>query len=129
VTELGIAEHPWQMMVSVRQGTGHPFNILSGILEVTCSDGWFNFSDLAFSHTGIGYILDFNITYPTQAENFRLATEPFRIAERKLKINIYEATSGDITTDSQFYIMLNLHDSETSETITDISWRVGYFVY
>jgi hypothetical protein len=129
VTELGIAEYPWQMMVSVRQGTGHPSNILSGILEVTCSDGWFNFSDLAFSHTGIGYILDFNITYPPQSENFVLATEPFNIGGRGLEINLYEATSGDITTDSQFSIILDLHDSETSETITDISWRVGYFVY
>ncbi|XP_060603397.1 fibrocystin-L-like isoform X3 [Ruditapes philippinarum] len=123
VTELGIAEYPWQMMVSVRQGTGHPSNILSGILEVTCSDGWFNFSDLAFSHTGIGYILDFNITYPPQSENFVLATEPFNIGGRGLEINLYEATSGDITTDSQFSIILDLHDSETSETITDISWR------
>jgi hypothetical protein len=78
---------------------------------------------------GTGYILDFNVTYPPEAENFTLATDPFDVAGRPLKVNLYEATSGDITTNSQFSMILDLRDTNTDEAITDISWRVSYFVY
>ena len=116
------------MTVSVRDGTGHPSNVLSGNLLVNCSNGWFNFSDLAFSHMGTGYILDFNVTYPPEAENFTLATDPFNVAGRPLKVNVYDKTTGDITTNSQFSVILDLRDTNTDDAITEIGWRVRYFL-
>lgn len=123
ITELGTAEHPWQVTVSIRAGTGHPNANLSGTLSVNGSDGWFNFTDLAISHMGSGYILDFNVTYPIEAENFTLESAPIDVAGRPLKINVYDHTSGDILKNGQFAVTLDLRDSNTGEIITDISWR------
>lgn len=125
MTELGTAEYPWQMIVSVRDGTGHPSTNLTGTLTVNCSDGWFNFTDLAISHMATNYILDFNITYPSEAENFTLALAPFDVPGRPLKISVYDKTSGDILRDGQFSVTLDLRDENTDEIITDIAWRVS----
>lgn len=127
MTELGTAEYPWQLSVSVRGGTGHPSNNLTGTLTVNCSEGWFNFSDLAISHMGLGYVLDFNVTYPQEAQNFTLVSVPFDVAGRPLTIKMYDKPSGDILRDGQFAVTLELRDQNTEEIITDIEWRVSSF--
>ena len=121
---LGIAEFPWQLTVSVRNGSGHPANVLSGDLMVDCKDGWFNFTDLAFSHMGSGYILDFNVTYPPEAVNFTLSSEAFDVPGRPLKVELYQNTSFGVFKDDTFTITLALHDDVTGENITEIAWRV-----
>ncbi|XP_053372863.1 fibrocystin-L-like [Mercenaria mercenaria] len=123
VTDLGTAEFPWQLTVSLRAGTGHPNAILNGTLTVNCSDGWFIFTDLEISHMGTGYILDFNVSYPAEAENFTLASDPFDVDGRPLKIHVYDKTSGDIVRDARFSVTLDLQDSNTEEIISDIAWR------
>ncbi|KAL4228989.1 Fibrocystin-L [Mactra antiquata] len=123
VTILGTAEHPWEMTVSVRSGTGHPNNVLNGTLTVNCTDGWFNFTDLMLTHMGTDYILDFNVTYPPEAENFTLASNPFNVPGRPLKVRVYDKTIGDIQLNGPFTVTLDLVDSNTNEIITDIAWR------
>lgn len=124
VTELGTAEFPWQLTASLRSGTGHPNAQLNGSLTVNCSNGWFNFTDLAISHMGTGYILDFNVTFPVEAENFTLASDPFDVDGRPLKIHVFDKTSGDIVKNARFSVTLDLQDPNTLDIISDIAWRV-----
>lgn len=124
MTELGTAEYPWQLTVSLRAGTGNPNAMLNGTLEVNVTDGWFNFTDLLITHMGTGYILDFNVTYPPEAENFTLASDPFDLDGRPIKINVVDKSSGDIVRNAQFYVSLDLRDENTDDIISDITWRV-----
>ena len=126
ITDLGTLEHPWQLEVSIRLGTGHPDAVLSGTLQVNVSNGWFNFTDLAISHMGAGYILDFNVTYPEAATNFTLSTSPFDVAGRPLRAHVVTKTSGDIVRDAAFSVGIDLRDSQTGDIITDIGWRVSF---
>ncbi|XP_045210443.2 fibrocystin-L-like isoform X2 [Mercenaria mercenaria] len=123
VTELGTDEFPWQLTASLRAGTGHPDAVLNGTLLVTCSNGWFNFTDLAISHMGTGYIIDFNISYPTQANTFHIASNTFDVPGRSVKIHVFDQTNGDIVLSTRFSVTLDLRDLTTEDIITDIAWR------
>ncbi|XP_052805044.1 fibrocystin-L-like isoform X2 [Mya arenaria] len=123
VVELGTRENPWELTVSIRQGTGHPDAVLDGTLNITSADGWFNFTDLVISHMGNDYVLDFNVTYPPEAENFTLSSDPFDLSGRPVAINIASMTSGDIVQNEQLAITLELIDEMTGDVISDISWR------
>jgi len=129
VTELGTAEYPWQLTVTLREGTGNPNGMLNGTLEVNVTDGWFNFTDLLITHMGTGYVLDFNVTYPPEAENFTLASDPFDVDGRPVKINVVDISSGDVVRNAQFYISLDLRDGQTDDIISDITWRVSLFIH
>ena len=129
VTELGTAEYPWQLTVTLREGTGNPNGMLNGTLEVNVTDGWFNFTDLLITHMGTGYVLDFNVTYPPEAENFTLASDPFDVDGRPVKINVVDISSGDVVRNAQFYISLDLRDGQTGDIISDITWRVSLFIH
>ncbi|XP_060573258.1 fibrocystin-L-like isoform X2 [Ruditapes philippinarum] len=123
ITELGTTEYPWQLTASLREGSGHPNAMLNGTVTVNCSEGWFTFTDLAISHMGTGYVLDFNVSYPAEAENFTLASDPFDVDGRPIKVHVYDQTSGDIVKDARFSVTLDLQDSNTEDIISDIAWR------
>lgn len=124
VTELGTAEYPWQMSVSVRAGTGHSSATLFGNLSVPCVDGWFNFTDLGLTHVGSGYILDFVVTYPAYAGGFVLASDPFDVPGTPLSLHVNNLTSTDVVQEEPFKVVLDLQDLNTGNVITDIGWRV-----
>ena len=124
ITELGTIEKPWVVTVSLRDGTGHPDAALSGTLNVSSAGGWFNFTDLAISHMGNGYILDFNVTYPPEAVNFTLESTAFDLPGRPIAVNIVNAVT-EVARDASFTLTFNLKDSSTGETISDIAWRVS----
>ena len=88
MTSLGTSEYPWQLTASIRAGTGHPNAQLNGTLQINSTNGWFNFTDLTVSHMGTGYILDFNVTFPSQAENFTLASTSFNVDGRPVAIGV-----------------------------------------
>ncbi|KAL4228553.1 Fibrocystin-L [Mactra antiquata] len=123
VTELGTAEYPWELTASIRSGTGHPNAMLNGTTTVNCTDGWFNFTDLEISHMGNNYILDFNVTFPSEAENFTLESAPFNVSGRPVEIHVYDRTSGNIVRSSRFSVTIDLLDSNTNEIISDLAWR------
>ncbi|XP_053388767.1 fibrocystin-L-like isoform X2 [Mercenaria mercenaria] len=123
VTELGTVEYPWQITVNLRNDTGHPLAVLNGNLTINCSQGWFNFTDLVISHSGTGYILDFDVIYPNEADLFTLTSKPFNVFGRPLKINVCNQTDDNIFKDDQFTVSLDLLDQHTDEIITHIAWR------
>ena len=77
---------------------------------------------------GSGYILDFNVTYPVEAGNFTLASDPFDVDGRPIKVHLYDQTSGDIVRDARFSVTLDLQDSNTEDVISDIAWRVSTII-
>jgi hypothetical protein len=103
--------------------------MLNGTVTVNCSEGWFTFTDLAISHMGTGYVLDFNVSFPAEAENFTLASDPFDVDGRPIKVHVYDQTSGDIVKDARFSVTLDLQDSNTEDIISDIAWRVCNIPY
>ena len=126
MTELGTTEYPWQLTASLRADTGHPSAVLNGTLTVNASNGWFNFTDLEISHMGVGYIIDFNVTFPDAAVNFSISSTAFDVDGRPLKANIVTMTAGDIVKNARFSIALDLRDENTDDIITDIAWRVSF---
>ena len=74
IDDLGIKENPWQITATLRGGTGHASAVLSGTTTIASTNGWFNFTDLAISHAGSGYIIDFAITYPASAAGLFFVT-------------------------------------------------------
>ena len=122
---MGTSEYPWQLTASLQSGTGHPSAVLNGTLEVSATDGWFNFTDLSVSHMGTGYILNFNVTSPAAATNFSISSQSFDVEGRPIKANVAAKTAGDITKNSRFSVCLDLRDENTDDIITDIAWRVG----
>ena len=124
ISQLGTTEYPWQLSVEIRSGTGHASAVLGGTTTVNATNGWFNFMDLSISLMGTGYILDFKVIYPSVAENFTLASSAFDVAGRPLRVNMKMLASGNKIKDSPFAVTLNLQDVVTSETISDIVWRV-----
>ena len=127
VTELGTSEYPWQLVASLRTGTGHPSAMLNGTLQVNASSGWFNFTDLTISHMGYGYIIDFNVTSPQAAQNFSISSAPFDVDGRPVKGYVVSTTTGDIVKNARFSMTLDLRDENTDDIITDIAWRVSHF--
>ena len=118
-------EHPWQIEVSIRRGTGHPEAVLSGTLQVSASNGWFNFTDLAISHMETEYILDFNVTYPKAAREFTLSTTPFEVTWPPLKAHVVTKTDADILCYAEFSLGIDLRNSLTGAVVNDIGWRVS----
>ncbi|WAR05573.1 PKHL1-like protein, partial [Mya arenaria] len=122
ITDLGTAEHPWELTVSLQEGTGHASANLSGTLTVLATNGWFNFTDLTISHMGSGYILVFNVTYPVGA-NFTVNTDPFDLDSRPLKVTVADQTSGNIVPESDFFLTVDIRDENTDKVLSDINWR------
>lgn len=98
--------------------------MLNGTLTVSASDGWFNFTDLVISHMGSGYVLDFYVSYPEKGQHFSLASSPFDVTGRSVKISVFDQSSGDIVRNARFFVTLGLQDLNTHEVISDIAWRV-----
>ncbi|XP_052286416.1 fibrocystin-L-like [Dreissena polymorpha] len=123
ITELGTTQSPWTMEVSIRPGTGHPNAQLLGTLNVTAENGWFNFSDLAITHMGSDYVLDFKIISPVEAENFSLAAEEFSVAAKPLEVHVVSMTAGTIVEDVPFDVTLGLRDEVSGDLLQDLYWR------
>ena len=97
---------------------------MGGTSTINCSQGWFNFTDLSISHSGQDYIIDFNVVFPQQAENFSLESKPFNVTGRPLKIHINNQTTRNIFAFDHFEVTIDLADLNTDEVITNITWRV-----
>lgn len=93
-----------------------------GITTVKYDNGWANFTDLAISHFGADFVLDFAVTYPAAA-SFSLSSSKFSLTRRPLKVNIRNITTT-IMQNSDVAIELELQDGVTSQVVEKISWRV-----
>ncbi|KAK3107254.1 hypothetical protein FSP39_010348 [Pinctada imbricata] len=121
VTVLGAAAAPWEVRVTLRSGSGsNPAATLVGNTTVTFVDGYANFTDLGISHAGSGYILDFEITYPTEAI-FNRSSSALTIQQRPLKTTVVTA-SETVYQGGQHQITLDIRDDITDDIVADIAW-------
>lgn len=81
------------------------------------------FTDLAVSHFGTDYILDFTVTEPDVGEPFVVASERFTLEGRPI-VAVVESKSPVIVERSAATIRLELRDAVTNQIIDDIDWRV-----
>ena len=125
VKELGTVTSPWQIVVSLRSGTGHSDAVLSGTLTAYATDGWFNFTDLAISHKGDDYVLDFKVIYPTTAAHFTTTSAPIDEGARPLTSHVVANTPEDVVQNDLFNLTLDLRDLNTGKVISEIGWRVS----
>ena len=122
ITRLGTTSHPWQLTVTLRAGGSNPAAVLSGNTTVSFIDGFANFTDLTISHYGNNYILDFDITYPTEG-NLTLESSPMTIATRPVLLRVTSVSSTPLE-NSYVSMSMELIDGVTNQVIEDIAWRV-----
>ncbi|KAL5019473.1 hypothetical protein ScPMuIL_002365 [Solemya velum] len=122
ITALGTAEQPWQVKASLRVGSGSSqLAVLEGTLQVTFIDGFATFTDLSVSHLGSGYIIDFRIVVPEEAENFTVASIPLTVTQQSVMASIVDITT-DVTEGETFAITVELQNPNSGTVLPDISW-------
>lgn len=123
VDQLGSPQDdPWLVTASLRS----PLNqagILEGNITVPFQNGWANFSDLAISHPGVGYIINFNVTYPSHAVSFATSLE-VTISNRPIAVQVRPVTMIPIANQAVEFIV-ELMDGETMTSMDNIAWRVS----
>ncbi|KAJ8320870.1 hypothetical protein KUTeg_002457 [Tegillarca granosa] len=123
ITKLGTAANPWIITASLRAGTGsNPSASLEGNLTAQFVNGWANFSSLMITHFGSGYIIDFNVTSPTEGENFTISTDPLTIPSQPVKASVVNMPT-DIIVGNFHTFTLELQDGLSSLVLPDIAWR------
>jgi hypothetical protein len=121
VKKLGTIVNPWVITATLRNNGGHSGQLL-GRKTASFDNGWANFTDLAISHMGSGYIIDFAVTYPVSA-SFSFSSSSISVGPRALVIGIRNITSSPME-NSNMTLVLQLQDKVTSQVIEQINWRV-----
>ena len=123
ITMLGAEENTWKITATIRENTGNPNAVLLGNTTVQFINGEAVFSDLAISHFGTDYILDFTVSEPAVGEPFMIASKKFSLEPRPLVAAVQSKTPV-IVESSAASITLELRDAVTGQVIDDIDWRV-----
>ena len=124
VTKLGSTSHPWQLKAILRVGSGdNAMATLIGNDTVEFTDGWANFTTLGISHAGSGFIIDFEVIFPTDS-TFAFASTAMTINERNIKALVV-GTTADVYEGNAHTFTIKLQDADTNTIITDIAWSVS----
>ncbi|XP_062600839.1 fibrocystin-L-like [Saccostrea cucullata] len=122
ITMLGAEENTWKITASIRENTGNPDAVLLGNKTVQFVNGMATFTDLAISHFGTDYILDFTVTEPEVGEPFMIASQAFTLPGRPI-VGAVVSKPPIIVERSSATITLELRDRVTDEKVNDIDWR------
>lgn len=123
ITMLGAEENTWKITASIRANSGNPSAVLLGNTTVQFIGGIAAFTDLAISHFGTDYILDFTLTEPVVGEPFVIASQAFSLPGRPIIATVVSKTPI-IVERSAASITLELRDAVTGQHVDDIDWRV-----
>ncbi|XP_064635838.1 fibrocystin-L-like [Lineus longissimus] len=121
LTTVGTDSTSWVVSASIRMGTGHADAVLTGTTTATFVDGIAKFTDLAITHHGKGYILDFNLTSPSLAVLKAVASNPKAVPKRSLKLALHLPPT-DLKEGKTFGLKVKISDKK-SQTLPDITWR------
>lgn len=86
VENVGTKKQPWIVTASLDKGYGDPHARLEGNLSVAFVNGTAIFTNLAITHSGEGYRIIYNVTYPTTV-SFIVTHGAHVIKEREFKYN------------------------------------------
>ncbi|XP_021354873.1 fibrocystin-L-like isoform X2 [Mizuhopecten yessoensis] len=126
VSSLGVAAIPWQVQAVLRSGTGS--NVLASLTGNTTVDfvgGWANFSDLSLSHSGSGFIIDFNIIFPES--NYTLESAPLQVTYRPFKVDL-AYTAGNVYTNNPHELRFKVVDTTTNTKVDNLVWNGGVWM-
>ncbi|XP_033758550.1 fibrocystin-L-like [Pecten maximus] len=123
VSNLGVASIPWKVQAVLRSGSGsNILATLAGNTTVDFVDGWANFSDLSLSHSGSGFIIDFNIIFPES--NFTSESEPLVVPLRPFKVDL-AYTAGNAYTGNAHELRFKVVDTTTNSKVDNLVWNGG----
>ncbi|XP_078617899.1 fibrocystin-L-like [Branchiostoma floridae x Branchiostoma japonicum] len=122
VMKLGTVASPWEVQATVRAGSGSDSRAQIIGDNAVFKDGWANFTNLAISHSGQGYIIDFIIVKPQNASNFRTASNAVEVTSRPLSGKVYPIT-GNLTVNEPFTVSVGITDRVSGLEIDDIAWK------
>lgn len=126
IDKLGTNTNPWQITASILSGTGNAAGQLTGTTTVQYQNGWANFTDLAISHFGDNYVLNFTVTYPAGVNLVTLTN--FSLPRRPLKVNAMSIPTT-VVANSSISLVIKLEDAVTSQIIEQTHWRVCTCIY
>eukprot|EP00794_Sanderia_malayensis_P006712 gene6712-7474_t len=123
VSQLGRATDRWRVTASIVAGTGDPNAQLIGNTTVEFINGTANFSTLAITHSGNGYRLKFNVTYPLIVK-FEATSAAFDIKERDLYFTLTNQP-GEANETVPFVQQpsVEVRDRTDGELATNTGWR------
>lgn len=108
---------------SIKSGTGDPGALLGGNTTVPFSGGWANFTNLNISHNGTDYMLEYNITYPLEA-NFTALSQVFEVKERILYFTLVNhPRDANETVPFGQQPMVEVRDVANGELVTNTGWK------
>ncbi|XP_066278772.1 fibrocystin-L-like [Branchiostoma lanceolatum] len=122
VMKLGTVASPWEVQATVRTGSGSDSRAQIIGDNAVFKDGWANFTNLAISHSGQGYVIDFIIVKPQNASSFRTASNAVDVTSRPLSGKVFPIT-GNLTVNEPFTMSVGITDSVTGLEIQDIAWK------
>ncbi|KAI8520672.1 Fibrocystin-L [Branchiostoma belcheri] len=122
VTTLGASSSPWEVQATIRSGTGTDARAATTGDSVVFKDGWANFTDLAISHSGEGYILDFVIVRPASASRFNTSSVAVDVEERSLSGRVI-GTDAMLEVNEEFTLSVAITDAFTKEDVQNIAWK------
>ncbi|KAJ8313314.1 hypothetical protein KUTeg_009100 [Tegillarca granosa] len=123
ISILGTSSSPWIIKAELKDGTGsNSASALTGNDTVQFVDGWANFTDLALSQSGSGFVIEFSIISPASATNYTIDSTALTINNRKVKMVVITMATEALEFDV-IPVFLELRDEITNERIEDIGWR------
>ena len=108
---------------SIKLGTGDPDGLLGGNITVPFTDGWANFTNLNISHNATKYVLEYNITFPSET-NFTALSEPFEVKERVLYFTLVtHPRDANETVPFGQQPLVEVRDAANGELVTNTGWK------
>ncbi|XP_074660960.1 fibrocystin-L-like [Tubulanus polymorphus] len=122
VDKVGTNSLVWMVQATLTRGAGSDaLASLIGTVNVSFVDGWANFTDLAITHYGSDYNLEFRVINPTTSTLTTATTEALSASKIMLKLSITSQPSGVVYVGNSFSLTAQLQ--RTDELPFDLSWK------
>lgn len=113
----------WKIKAEIRrESSANADTKLLGETTVTVESGFAVFRNLAFSHSGGPYYIDFSVIEPLGTDIKKISSKPLNLISRPISIIAKKSVSRVIKS-QPFSYQLELMDSVTKTRISKISWR------
>ena len=123
VKNLGRQTERWRVTATIVAGTGDPNAKLIGNTTVEFINGTANFTNLAVTHSGVGYKLKLNVTYPANL-NFVFTSGSFDIKERVLYFSLVQGpANANETVPFGQQPKIEVRDAANGELVNNTGWK------
>ncbi|XP_041477742.1 fibrocystin-L-like isoform X1 [Lytechinus variegatus] len=120
VTQLGSPSNPWLVTATLAVRPAGSTAQLVGTVTIPFQDGWANFTSLAITKFGSGYVLEFAITYPDSSPLSSVRTAAFSITHRQLT-GAQAGQTGSVYVNEPFSVEVKVRDAASGEVVTNLN--------